>query len=78
MTLRKNHRIPSMNQSSIKETSVLMFNKQQIQYQIFIKNPLPKSALQKAFLPCKIKMKSILKIINQPLRAAPQKYSFTQ
>ena len=55
-----------------------MFDKQLMQYEIFIKNPLPQSTLQKAFLPCKIKMKSVLKIMNQPLRAAPQKHSFTQ
>ena len=33
----------------------LMFNKQLMQYQIFIKNPLTKCALQKTFLPFKIK-----------------------
>ena len=40
----------------------LMFNKPLIQYQIFIKNLPAKSALQKTFVPCKIKMKSILKL----------------
>ena len=38
-------------------------------YQIFIKNPPAKSALQKTFLSCKIKMKSVFKILKQPLRA---------
>ena len=33
----------------------LMFNKQLMQYQIFIKNPPTKCALQKTFLPFKIK-----------------------
>ena len=43
-----------------------MFNKQLTQYQLFIKNPTAKSALQKSFLPCKIKIKSVLKIMRQP------------
>ena len=36
---------------------------------MFIKNPPSKSTLQKTFLPCKIKMKSVLKIMKQPLWA---------
>ena len=40
-----------------------------MQYQIFIKNPPAKSALQKAFLPCKTEMENLLKIIMQLLRA---------
>ena len=32
----------------------LMFNKQLIQYQIFIKNTPAKTALQRAFLPCNL------------------------
>ena len=34
-----------------------MFNKQLMQYQIFIKNPVTESALQKTFLPSRIKNK---------------------
>ena len=45
---------------------------------MFIKNPPAKGALQKNFLPCKVKMKSVLKIIKQPLRAVPKKQPFTQ
>ena len=50
-----------------------MFNKQLMQYQIFIKNPKAKNAFQKTFLPCKIKMKNQLKIMKQQLRAVLQK-----
>ena len=39
--------------------------KQLMQYQIFIKNPPVKSVLQKTSLPCKIKMKCVLKIMKQ-------------
>ena len=66
----------------MKETSVECQRRVDVdelmQYQIFIKNPLAKSALKKTFLPCKIKMKKVLKIIKQPLRAVPQKHLFTQ
>ena len=44
----------SINQSSI-ANSELMFNRQLMQDQIFIKNSPTESALQKTFLPCKIK-----------------------
>ena len=44
-----------------------------MQYQLFIKNPPAKSALQGTFLPCKIKMESVLKIMKPPLRAVPPK-----
>ena len=36
---------------------------------MFIKNPPSKSTLQKTFLSSKIKMKSVLKIMKQPLWA---------
>ena len=34
---------------------------------MFIENPPSKSTLQKTFFPSKIKMKSVLKIMKQPL-----------
>ena len=46
-----------------------MFNKHLMPYQIFIKNSPAKCTLQKTFLACKIKMKSLIKIMKQPLRA---------
>ena len=45
---------------------------------MFIESPLVKSALQKTFLPCKIEIKSLCKIMKQPLRAVSQKQPFTQ
>ena len=51
----------------------LMFNKHLMQYQLFIKNPPTKSALQKTVLPYKIKMKSVPKIMKQPPRVGPPK-----
>ena len=51
--------------------------KQLIQYQIFIKNSRAKTVLQKTSLRCKIKMKSVLKIMKQQLRAVSPKQPFT-
>ena len=55
-----------------------MFNRQLTQYQLFIKNPPAKSVLKKTFLPCKIKMKNVLKIMKQPSRVVPRKQPFSQ
>ena len=42
----------------------VMFNKQLMQYQIFIKNPPAESAFQETFISCKIKNKIVLKIMK--------------
>ena len=55
-----------------------MFNKQLLQYQLFIKNQTMKSALQNTFLPFKIKIKGVLKIMSQPPGLVPPKQLFTQ
>ena len=51
----------------------LIFIAKYLSEQIFIRNPLVKSALQKTFVPYKIKIKSVLKILNQPLWIVPPK-----
>ena len=66
-----------MKETSLDYNAGLMFNKSLMQYQICIKNPPAKSALQKTFLPCKIQRKSALKVLKQPLRTVPQKQPFT-
>ena len=53
-------------------------NKQLTQYQLFIKNLTAKSALKKIFLPCKIKIKSVFKIMRQPPGLVLPKQPFTQ
>ena len=63
----------------MKETSLnCQGNQISDQYQIFIKNTTANRTVQKTFLPCNIKMKSVLKIMKKPLRAIPPKYPFTQ
>ena len=46
-----------MKEASLDCEIELMFNKQLMEYQIFIKTPPAESALQKTFLPYKIKNK---------------------
>ena len=41
-------------------------------------NPLAESALQKTFIPCKIKIKLMIKLMKQSLRAVPPKQPFTK
>ena len=65
-----------MKETSLIANAELTFNKQLKRY--FIKSPFAKSALQKTFLPCKIKMKNMLKIMKQPLRAVLKKQPSTQ
>ena len=43
-----------------------------------MKRPPPEGASQKTFLPCKIKMKHVIQILKQPLRAVPQRQPFRQ
>ena len=50
-----------------------MFNKQLTQYQLFIKNPTAKSALQKGFFSCKIKIKIVLEMMRLPPGLVPPK-----
>ena len=51
----------------------LIFIARYLSEQIFFRNPVAKMALQKTFVPYKTKMKSVLKIMNQPLWTVPPK-----
>ena len=67
-----------MKETSLEFQAEVMLNKQLTQCQLFIKKPTVKSALQKSFLPCKIKIKSLIKIMRQPPELVPLKQPFTQ
>ena len=58
----------------------VMFNKQLMQYQIFIKNPPAESAFQETYLSfhVRLKVKVVLKIMKLLLRAVTQKQPFTK
>ena len=55
----------------------LVFNKQLMQYQIFIKSQPASSALEKTFFSCKIKTKSVLNIKAATKSSSPKPTVYT-